>query len=522
MKKRLIVTILLLALLVAAVSCNDIKPIVKIELTKGEFSQLYEVGEEFDVGLLTLDITFEGGKQANVVVEPRFVTGMSTEKCGEFELTISYGSKKVKLAYEVVLKKQLIVTVKNGDDKTQFTYAYGESMPMPNEPIKAEAYYFSEWVIEGKAVSFPYVVKSDLTIEAVFTYDLERYKAEKKETIKEIEYEKFKLSDAMKLHSAYNALINLFESSADEIEIKKACDEYEKLKSSVKNLMDLLNERIEKLNKEEYFDWQWQDIIEIKGEAYEALMSYNGGAPDRRTIYNQAIERIELVLTKAEDIAIGSYEKSRKIKELEYYVIDLNENRYSIENWKTINTILENGRNRINEAEGTKAIGNAYQAVINELSTVELLTENKLHYIDLLIGYKEALKSSDYFEAEWNEIAIIYNEAALNIRLFESGAPSVEMLYKNAIAAIDLVTTKAEDRKLAEYEKVVKCKDLQFKVEELKKAAGDKEALIAQLNNALIEWTAKINKADGRAAVAKTYSDAITAITEIYNTYIGG
>ncbi|MDD4292238.1 MAG: InlB B-repeat-containing protein [Clostridia bacterium] len=323
------------------------------------------------------------------------------------------------------------------------------------------------------------------------------------------------------IDTAYN---NGLTAISEAVGTKAVAAAYAVAYNAIKENLPQLSKGIEKMaelklvyntySADNYFDWQWEAINGIYGEAIEDLRNFVGGAPSVETIYNQAVEAMDKVTTKAEDIALAEYEKTTKTRDLNALYNGINRENYADSVLANIDTAYNNGLTAISEAVGTKAVAAAYAVAYNAIKEnlpqlskgIEKMAELKLVY--------NTYSADNYFDWQWADLNEIYNDAMDNMRNFIGGAPSLDTLYADAVKAMDDVTTKEEDIALAEYEKTTKKRDLENFVAGLTQAEYTEENW-ATIQTLLANGLQAITDAVGTKAVAQAYADALAAIQAV-------
>lgn len=92
--------------------------------------------------------------------------------------------------------------------------------------------------------------------------------------------------------------------------------------NAVESYPSLIDDYVEGLGRDNYFDEQLKEIDEIVSYAVFRLKSYKSGVPTRETIFKECCEQLDKVLTKDEDIELAEWMKEKKILLLKSYVED--------------------------------------------------------------------------------------------------------------------------------------------------------------------------------------------------------
>lgn len=259
------------------------------------------------------------------------------------------------------------------------TVAAGEKAPYVAAP-EIEGYIFTEWQKGGEAWDFDGAVTEDMTLTAVYEFNYAQYImdicTELTDLRLRLEGEGFGYNytqeNAENICSVYSGAILAIqlaktEEEADEIYEKAVAD-----MNAVETLRQKLEKHYEELISGEYFPENLAELEEIYLNALDDYDAYEGGIPTPETVVNKAIEAMDAVLTKAENILLAEAEADRKISELNDYVGALDKSLYTEENWISIMTILEEGIAEItaNIENGTKAVCEAYERVIDMINAV--------------------------------------------------------------------------------------------------------------------------------------------------------
>lgn len=122
--------------------------------------------------------------------------------------------------------------------------------------------------------------------------------------------------------------------------------------------------------EEDYFAEQWAEVIAIRDSVLNSIRDYIGGAPNIETIVSQGKAALENVVTMEEDIELAEYEKTIKIRDLQNYVNALDSESYDDAQWAAIQSALEEGIANIQNAVGTKAVAEAYEAAIEAIEAL--------------------------------------------------------------------------------------------------------------------------------------------------------
>ncbi|MEG1710919.1 MAG: hypothetical protein RR316_03855 [Clostridia bacterium] len=521
MKNRLLIIVLLILALGVLVGCDIGNPITKIELNLNGYEFVYELNEEVDLSGLSLTITYKNGEIKNKNIADYMVEGLNTNTLGEKVLRLRYRSFKEHITYVVVNEKYLTVTFNallgTNAPKAQ-KVLYGKKLNKVNDPIAPQGYDFIGWFIGQEAFNYDTPIKESVELIAKYQYNSNKMIQFKQAALNDIytninsnwyDDESYSLISAQ-----YNLDYNRIMKAASEIEMDIIIEDFVKMIAQIKTYQTKLNDCVNELKKENYFTEQWNEIINIYQEAVKGINEYIGGAPTTQTIYNTAILAINNVITKAEDIALAEGLKNNKIRDLRNQVESLTEIYYSVENYNMIKALYNEGIEAISNAEGTKAVSNAYAEYFNKIKAISMLNDELLAFVKEIEGIKASYNQSDYFQAEWQQLNEIYNQAVLELRMYNGGAPTAQTIRDNAIANMDNVITMAEDIELSNHQKTVNCRELTNYFNSMKQddySVENWDCVKQEYNNGIIA----INEAVGTKASAQAYAQALDMINAI-------
>jgi len=519
MKKKLVLMIAVLAVMVAAlVACVDPDAVKSVELDRGSFPEVIELGENPDVSQMKLIVTKNDGSIVNVDVTEVMIIDYDISTVGQKTFTILYANNEVQFDLLVVAQKYFTVTFDSngGSEVPSQEVFYGEVAEKPEDP-KREGYEFKGWYLGQEAYDWTAPVYEDMTLVAHWVTVEEAMKelvAMFAEYSDAIVREKYSAENAELVDETANQYLGLIDAETDYDAAKALYEEGIEALNAIPTYADMILAYVAEMNAEEYFAEDWATIEAIADEAALAVDEYVGGAPTPEFIYIQAIEAIEAVFTKAEDIEIAEYEKIVRIREFKAYVAEFNALFYSEEGWKEFLATVEAGIASINEAEGTRAVVKAYLAAIEAVDAVETLSADKCEALRELLNAYTRYQNTEYFEEDWALLEAIYEEAVANIRAYVEGAPSITTICDQALAAMDKILTKAEDIEVAEQDKVIKIRALNAYVDALDEKNYHKDAW-AEIQSLRTSGIAAINAAVGTRAVAAAYAEAYNAIIAI-------
>ncbi len=315
---------------------------------------------------------------------------------------------------------------------------------------------------------------------------------------------------------ALNDLVNQTKKDLEGIKSMEALEEYlDKLTEKFEAIKEYIaaDQLVEvyvaynTLLQNEYWDEDAAELKAIYDEAMEALREYEKGAPNPETIAKQAIEAMDKVMTKAEDIEMGEAAKEVALRELKAYYGRLTEEHYTVENWKTITNIYTTGIEGIRLAQGTRAVAKAKADAMVNISKIDTIAYTEI--MDTLIAAYKELAKEEYWDEDWAEVEYIYGEAVDAIREYVGGAPNPDTIAEQAIVAMQKVLTKAEDIEMGNTMKEGKIRELNMFYNGLNKLYYGQEnwATVTHIYTTGIEG---IRLAEGTRAVADAYGNAIT------------
>ncbi|MDD4291644.1 MAG: hypothetical protein PHX51_05360, partial [Clostridia bacterium] len=252
-----------------------------------------------------------------------------------------------------------------------------------NNSVKCDAdlsndyYDFVEWrsFDNDEVVVFPYVVTKDIELYAVVEYNtvrtagifMQKIETQFNEKFNETpmfffdkdEYQQALIDMNMHIEALY--MTTTLQEAQDILAEATDCI------NSVKSYENKLTDAYAAFMQNEYFEAQYNDICDIYAIALKELQEYAGGSPYPQFILDNAIEAMDNVYTKEEDIENAKGAKVTAIRALNAYVDALDMDNFTENEWAAIEAALNNGIEAVNNAQGTKEVGIAYANAISVL-----------------------------------------------------------------------------------------------------------------------------------------------------------
>ena len=128
----------------------------------------------------------------------------------------------------------------------------------------------------------------------------------------------------------------------------------------------MIEEAMESLGKDNYFEEQWKEILTIFDLAKEYIQNYKQGVPTPEAYTLNAIEKAREVLTKEQDIKLAQSYKNSYIRRIENYAAYVCSDATEAQT-KAVEEIVSGASARIEKAVGTAELARAFAEIIAEI-----------------------------------------------------------------------------------------------------------------------------------------------------------
>ncbi|MDD4290819.1 MAG: InlB B-repeat-containing protein, partial [Clostridia bacterium] len=425
-------------------------------------------------------------------------------------------NKKLIMLLLLMLVAAFAVTMSSCAKDQVFTVAFDVDGGTPINPIEVsegklcaepvttkEGYTFGGWSLEGVDYSFDNPVIQSITLKAVWiinTYTVKFDYAYRAESV-EVEYGNAVAQPELPEREGYEFSGWYVDEEAYDFDLPVVADLVIKAVWKVNTykvtyIVDgevFAEKTVEYGQVAPYITAPTKELFDFIGWFDE------GGAYDFEMSVKADIE-----LTAAYSLNLGAY-KSDLCSKLSLYKSELEGEgfryNYTQANWNMICGLCDNGIIAVNATETEADALVAYEKAKGDMAAVETLSGK-------LQTYYNSLSQDNYFDEDWANIQSIYQTAVENMQAYEGGIPYPETIVDNAIAAMDAVTTKAENRIIAASEADKKIRDLNTYVDSLNPR-----------NYLLKNWEAVLEaKAQGTANIKAAVENGINAVCGEYET----
>lgn len=353
--KKIIIALLLVALVLSLASCL---------LREQVMVKIYVNGQLFDAFLIA------EGDSLGRIVPPELpgyifshweVNGKIFDTDTPLEHSIS-----VYAVYEIDEPDTFAVTFIDRENKYTVITDNGACVKAPD--VEWQWHIFKGWYTEqGEKYDFTLSVKGDFTLVAKWNEDVEAY-----------------VNYVCELYSAaFNVFAYTQENMAEAIELfegglksikgalslAQADEFYASALSGLKqipSLPDMIEEAMESLGKDNYFEEQWKEILTIFDLAKEYIQNYKQGVPTPEAYTLNAIEKAREVLTKEQDIKLAQSYKNSYIRRIENYAAYVCSDATEAQ-IKAVEEIVSGASARIEKAVGTAELARAFAGIIAEI-----------------------------------------------------------------------------------------------------------------------------------------------------------
>ena len=397
---------------------------------------------------------------------------------------------------------------------------YGSKLDKPNDPNVGSKNEFIGWYYNGKLFDFDnQVVEGEMELVAMYQLKFEFFV---KNLLSELEFAKvdvnfYRPEDREAVEKCYTDAVAAIEAATEREAAQAAYNKYFEDIDAYKTYMTLLAELFETYNAEDYTAGTYAAMSKYVDEAIEDMLGYEELEVLPEDIYKEAVEFLAAAPRKDDEKALVEQAKAEFLKEIETLIAEENEVRYSEENWKALNDLVEQVRKDFAEGIDTFEEFEAYKVKFAE--AFALIKEYKAadEIVALMAEYKALLEGNEYWAEDEAEITKIYEEALEALREYEAGAPMPATILNQAVEAMGKVMTKEEDIAMGEAAKAGAVRDLRAYYEKFEEIYYSEEKW-AELESEYNKGVEAINAAEGTRAVAaakKAAMDAMAAVERL-------
>jgi len=394
---------------------------------------------------------------------------------------------------------------------------YGSKLDKPNDPNVGSKNEFIGWYYNGKLFDFDnQVVEGEMELVAMYQLKFEFFV---RNLLSELEFAKvdvnfYRPEDREAVEKCYTDAVAAIEAATEREAAQAAYNKYFEDIDAYKTYMTLLAELFETYNAEDYTAGTYAAMSKYVDEAIEDMLGYEELEVLPEDIYKEAVEFLAAAPGKDDEKALVEQAKAEFLKEIETLIAEENEVRYSEENWKALNDLVEQVRRDFAEGIDTFEEFDAYMVKFAE--AFALIKEYKAadEIVALMAEYKALLEGNEYWAEDEAEITKIYEEALEALREYEAGAPMPATILNQAVEAMGKVMTKEEDIAMGEAAKDGKIRELRVFYEALNELYYSEENW-KTITNIYTTGIEGIRLAEGTRAVAAAYGNAVESIRNV-------
>lgn len=447
-KKHLIFSMVFIMLLTFFAGCSKNK-ISNIEIIEESIKLDYYLGENIDINELELKVTLKDNSEHIYVIDKEMINFDNVDNTitGKQNLNISvnYNNEILDFVVEVNFDKkdevkQVIELINNLPSIDELNLSNQKQLNSIDEKISLLSEFDKKYIdnIETFNESKQFLTKLK---ETIFTVEVLNNRFVNKNSLTNF-FKSLKMSNYTSL--AWEEVVKIYDKAIEEIDddenynivefiVERAKKDILNIKTNTqiafenyknKKINDLYSYR-NLLDKNNYSILRWNEINNIIEETKEKIMT----ADNEQTVaylYNNSINLIDDVLINAEEEVINLENLiNTKITELYFYLVEVNQDEYSVTNKNQINEKYNKYVNFIKE-ETEEVNMNSYIKEFKEyLATVKTIEEEAYEYFIL-----EKENTRNFINNQFTLINI-YSYSSYNVNLInETYTSSLECIEK--------------------------------------------------------------------------------------------